>query len=713
MHYLKKTVPPFTSHVWPRLGQVALGAGLLLLAFFFLIRFFGYNLGREWVESSEGQNAAEHALSQAIKVDGTLTPLHLQGWQLTTDSFMSTGWPGEAISRFDADHLVLKVDPWAVFCGAWRVKNAQIDHATISLRPPNDALKRPTPPKKPRAWYAFLLPNHFECGPITTPDANLEYTFRNQNAEIEHAQLEADLIGKDFQYTATSGTVTMPYFPPLRIEKLVMLVTRPSITISRAELGGLDPSDPAHLSLHGLMGMRENKTIDAHITLTEMPISAILPPNLQPLLHGRATGTLDWTCDATGKQISSQGTLVLDGAGMDNLSLFRELSVLHNNPDLNSFTLDQASCNFSLKNEHLHLTLQARAAQKFNLDGDIDYTLADEQARLNLTFRDLPLQTWLPAELKPGTSGTGSANVNWNGSLATLKDSTGSVALHLNGAQIALPDPIRHLLAAKRLRAPDSLQLQQAELDFDYHDQTFFLKQGTLTTPNQFNAQLKGSLTSDQALQAKVNWQGFKIEDWLPPDLVDQFRGDIDGDATLSIQKWKMERGTYAGAIVLKNGQLSFTSLQVTLARFLNRRELLDLPLTHATFSWLWQTKQLNVEQIDLRAAGHFGLQGHLQIDAAKNLSGTLWVGLRPEYLKSFYGLADDVFTRKQDGLCWAEVQVSGTVKNPQQNLSEQLTGQLWKHPFSVFSLGAKISSWYLGNVFGADQEWSKPAPAQ
>ena len=73
-------------------------------------------------------------------------------------------------------------------------------------------------------------------------------------------------------------------------------------------------------------------------------------------------------------------------------------------------------------------------------------------------------------------------------------------------------------------------------------------------------------------------------------------------------------------------------------------------------------------------------------------------------------GLGDDVFFPGHDGLRWARVDVSGTVKKPQQDLASQVIGQIGHHPGAVFALGFKGISWYVGNWFGAAEGLAAPA---
>jgi len=161
------------------------------------------------------------------------------------------------------------------------------------------------------------------------------------------------------------------------------------------------------------------------------------------------------------------------------------------------------------------------------------------------------------------------------------------------------------------------------------------------------------------------------------------------------------------------DGELQYTSVQSMFARFVGDKRLLQIPITRASLSWTWNAGALAASDIDLRGRDDIGVQGDLAMSADSRLSGQLWVGLRPVYLKSFMGLGNAVFNRDADGLRWARVNISGTAKKPKQDLSSQLMGQLSKHPLAVFGLAGKMASWYVGDWFGAAEEWKKPARAK
>jgi len=683
---------------------------LLTLIAGVVVELCGYSVFKAIVQSGLGQEAASTALSKAIKVDGTFAPLKLDGWTLTTDLFTSSGWPGEAIGSLNTYGVKAELDPAAVWRGAWRIKGIQIDHAEISLLTPNDALKRPMPPKKPRPWYAHFLPSVFECGPIVSPVTQLDFEFQKQTGHIRDAHVEADLIGRDFQYTATSGTMEFPYLPTLRIKLLKMLVTRPMLTINDAELTGIDPSDPARLSLHGNVGQRENKEIEAIVEVTEMPIEQMLPEQIAPLIHGRATGHLVWKRDKTGNDVLSEGEVSLSGARIDDLSVFKQLALLHGNPDLQNFKFDTFTVKFHMRNGDFRADIVAVAPDKFSLTGTVTYNQKTKQASLEAVFKDLPLKTWLPGEFKPRYFGAGWASLHWRGQLDQIKDSSGDVSVNLDGARITNPVLLKQFLASKGLRTPDELNFKTAQLDFTYQDETFQLVRAQLDVPGVMTASATATYAPvEKSLDGDVTWQGLTLANWLPKKIAEQVSGDLNGGVKFHVQQWKYKDGSFTGAIELTRGQLTYTSVQSAFARFVNDRRLLEIPLTRARCVYSWVDGVLAITGIDLRGGNDIGITGDVTLDKAGAISGTLWVGTKPDYLKSLMGLADGVFTRNEAGLRWAKVTISGSAKEPKQDLSKQLTAQLGKHPTALFGLGGKIVSWYLGNMFGAEDDWKRP----
>lgn len=689
--------------------------GLLALLIAATIYLDGYNIAKDFVQSPAGQHTASAGVAKLIKVDGQFSPIHMNGWNLSIESYEGPGWPGEAIGAMNLQDMHFQLDPGALLTQwVYRIDGIQIAKGYIRLDKPDDALKRKMPPKGPRPWYAFLLPSKFVCGPMICPDTALDFPFRGGEGHLTHAHVQADLIGKNLQYTATSGTLDFAYLPQLKVDYLKMLVTRNEIEIYDLKLIGLTPADPAQLGLKARIGQHADKSIKADVDLVQMPIEQILPEELAPLIHGRATGHVIWNTDVTGKKISAEGEISLNGATIDNLSIFKQLALLHGNPDLQDFTFSDLSCKFHLEDGVFTAELVAKVPDKFSITGHIRYTLETKEADLDATFGDLPLKTWLPPEFKPRIFGAASAHLVWHGQLSTIKGSNGYVFINLDGMKVNNPVIMRRIMTRKGFTVPDELFFRTAEFNISYQDETFNLDLARLDLPGILFATMFGKLTSPgDVLDAQVYWNGLAMKNWLPEDMADQFSGDLNGDCSVHISGWKMGQGTYGGHVNLANGELRYTTAQLFAARFLDNRKLFKIPLTQASFDWHWSPSGFSAKNLDFRGGNDFGIRGGLAVDSDKQLSGTIMIGAKKTYLASFYGLADDVFVHKNDGLYWAKVKLSGTSKHPKQDLSSQLIDQLPSHPGALFALTGKMTSWYLGNVFGAEDDWLPPASFQ
>lgn len=682
---------------------------VVIAALALTFRFYGYELAKNWLEGPAGARVAGKELGKAIKVNGTFAPLKLDGWTVVTDSFTSTGWPGEAIGSLDCYNVRATFDPTAIWHRAWRFSGITSDRVVFRLLKPNDALKIPPAPKKPKPWYAAFLPDHFECGPIITPHGEILFFFQGADSGIHDAHVQADLINRDLKYTVTSGTLDFPYLPPLHINRLEMLVTRPSITVYTAQLVGMDPAEPSSLTLSGKIGMREDKSIDATVAVNEMDIEKILPENLRPLIHGKISGNLVWKRNQAGDNVTSDGDLKFTHANIDNLSIFKTVADLNSNPDLHEFDFSEAKCHYHLDSGEVTLQLDARAEGKFHLTGTIGYNLKTKVADLDVVFDGLPLKVWLPADFKSRYSGEAKATMQWHGQLDTKKDSTAAITVNLDGTHISDPLLLRKLLEKQGLRTPEEIPFDTAQLSFTYADEIFKCTGAKLVAPGVINAQLVGSLAPGNDLTATLDWQGLMIQDWLPEKLARQFSGALGGHATLAVQQWKFGNGSYGGSMSLIDGNVEYTSPQSLLARFLDQRRLLQEPLTRMQVTWSLDNRDVSVRDIDIRLGDDMGVKGDLDSDDEKGLSGHLWLGMKPQYLTWLPDAEKLIFTRSEDGLVWAPVKVSGTLKKPQQDLTGKIVDDLKSHPLALLGLGGKALSWYVGNWFGEQQKWQRP----
>jgi hypothetical protein len=82
-----------------------------------------------------------------------------------------------------------------------------------------------------------------------------------------------------------------------------------------------------------------------------------------------------------------------------------------------------------------------------------------------------------------------------------------------------------------------------------------------------------------------------------------------------------------------------------------------------------------------------------------RSIGGTIQLGLAREYLE-WLPHAEEVFPRQQGRYLWTAVHLSGTVDNPQQDLSPRIIEALKESPGAFLGLVLRQFGEWLQNVF-------------
>jgi hypothetical protein len=89
---------------------------------------------------------------------------------------------------------------------------------------------------------------------------------------------------------------------------------------------------------------------------------------------------------------------------------------------------------------------------------------------------------------------------------------------------------------------------------------------------------------------------------------------------------------------------------------------------------------KIDIENIAIQERGKFRIDAEMSIEQ-RRLRGTMRLGLTREYL-DWLPNPEEVFSRKQDGILWTNVYLSGTIDDPGQDLSPRTI-----EPFKLASL--------------------------
>lgn len=421
--------------------RLALIAGALVAAVTlgaFLGRDFRPVILEPWVSGPGFQSMLSKAVSSALKVDGEFGALRLgPDLSVTTESFNSTGWPGQAIGGLNTGEATGWFNPRGILQRNWQVDLISIAKADFRLVPPDDALKAEDPPKGPRPWYAALMPQNFVCGWIDCADMSIELPVGQATVQGSGLQVGAMMIGKNFKYFGRNGVLSYPGYDDMAVDSMEVYVTRDAIDIGYLYLR--QPDSPlSNLKLSGRMGQHADKSISAEAEVTRLVITPFLPGELATILRGKLSGRLAYRTDPEGKNPTGEGSMRLEEASVGNWEYLYSLAKRAANPALGQAKFKDISVAYTLAEGVFSVhDLTILGTEHFQLSGSGRWEIGTSQARAELTVQNIPVEAYLPESLVGHVlGGELGGEVTWKWRGTDVGNGRGSGTLLLAGAEL-------------------------------------------------------------------------------------------------------------------------------------------------------------------------------------------------------------------------------------------------------------------------------------
>jgi hypothetical protein len=683
-----------------RIGAIVLAALVLGVAcLMFAIRTWGPALLKPYGESPGFRAMLSREVSKAMKTDGEFGPLTLNGWTATTDSYTSTGWPGEAIGSLNAEGITGTFNPDAIFWRVWQVDRIDIRKGTFTLRLPNDALKRP-PDKGPKPWYALFMPARFFCPQIVCPDADVVFPFGGMEGRLTRLNLVAHMIGRDFEYHADSGVFHFPMLPEMNVTALNIFITRDMVDIRLTRLRGLN-DDPARMVIKGRMGMREDKSIQAKIEMEKMPFGQVMPEDWKGNLTGRITAKIDWNTDVSGTHSRSDGLARLDDVRISNWDWLNHLAKMQNNPELALLEIPYAECTYNLDGTRFTAEkIRLEVKDKMRLSGSASYDWKLKESSADLVIDDIPLSAWLPTLMKPRIQATCHGTLKWKGQEGKPETTHAEATFSMPTGRYEPAAPIRNFLGRYGLHLPEVVDIQETGVNLLYSGGNVEISGLKFDARNLI--QISGDVRwMQEVFSTEIGFGGLNTALWKPLSGKGTVKGILSGAFIWESPKKDLADGRGSGALNVAGGGMRDFRFQETMARFLKKDDPLQLTFTDFKGEWSYRARKTDVRNIHIFSPGKIGVEGNFSIDAKGALSGTLWIGASHAWLTWLPEAETAVFTKKKDGLFWAKVTLSGTAKEPRHDLGSQIMDVLMRHPLTLTGLGLRGVSWWLGDLFG------------
>jgi hypothetical protein len=373
---------------------VAAIAIFLVIAFSAGVVLFFSPLLTRYVESNAFRVAMEEETAKGLHFcRAHYAPIRRTG-ALTAQSESFEGDNGQkAMKSLVAHGITAKFDPWGAFVRQWRFDDVHVQSGDVEIQ----IYEAHPEPVQPKPWFAIFLPNRVYLKKTQSEQANVTWRFRGERAGFFGTQLLITPNGRDFEYVATGGRLKMALVPDLELRRTHLLMTKTLLTLYDLDLTS-DSHTEESIRAQGHAGLSEDKSIDAKVNFSAVPIRQWSPAEWKGRLKGSAFGDIRYIGkDPKLESSSGEGSLRIQNGRIDDVPLLNKLAELSRKKSFERLDLNECSLRFSWRYPEIDINdITMEEKGKFRIEGEISIKrrLLRGTIRLGLTREYLD---WLPS----------------------------------------------------------------------------------------------------------------------------------------------------------------------------------------------------------------------------------------------------------------------------------------------------------------------------
>lgn len=323
---------------------------------------------------------------------------------------------------------------------------------------------------------------------------------------------------------------------------------------------------------------------------------------------------------------------------------------------------------------------------------------ADKSITASATIDRLDIVPFLPADVAKVLAGRLSGDLDYATDISG-NNITGRGSISLSDGELKHWTYLDQLAARSGVSALKHLTIGEASVAYALEGDMIKVDHLAVRA-GDISASGRGSWnTQTSAATLAIEVSGVPLGAYLPPKVAGSLRGTIGGTVEWSWRGTDLAKGAGGGTLKLEKAKLSGFQFQAFLDRFFKTRDYAEMDLTEAVCQWRQDTTGVYLENVRVLAPGRAGLRGSLHITPDGALSGTILAGLPESALRWLPDATKTVFARREEGLHWCSIKLSGTEHKPETDFTAQVLRQLEKHPVAMAELAARGISWWLGDI--------------
>ena len=206
----------------------------------------------------------------------------------------------------------------------------------------------------------------------------------------------------------------------------------------------------------------------------------------------------------------------------------------------------------------------------------------------------------------------------------------------------------------------------------------------------------------DKSVDLKATFDRLPIREWLPAKWKEHFSGSAFGELHWTGESPKLEHSSGEGSLRVRNARIDGLPFLEKLAELARKKSFEHLDLNDCSLGFAWRYPKIDIRDIEIEEKGKFRIEGEISVESL-SLRGEVKLGLTREYL-DWLPNPTEVFNQERSGYLWTTVRLSGSIEQPQQDLSGRIVELFKKSPTAYFGLLFRQFETWLKRTFGGDQ---------
>jgi hypothetical protein len=210
----------------------------------------------------------------------------------------------------------------------------------------------------------------------------------------------------------------------------------------------------------------------------------------------------------------------------------------------------------------------------------------------------------------------------------------------------------------------------------------------------------QAGMKHDKSLSAEMDFTGIPVAPWIPKAWASLFQGVATGRMVWNGRDMTLETSSGHGAFRIEGGRVAGAPFLDEAAALTGKKSIEEIKLNRCSLEFEWQYPHAKIKQIEIEAEGAFYIQGTVLVDK-RSMSGSLQFGAARKYLE-WLPRAQEIFSRERDGYLWTTVNLSGSLREPREDLSPRLAELLKKSPgVAIGIFFRRVGEWFEETLGG------------